>query len=356
MKLLVAGGGTGGHVFPAVAVAKEWLNRAEGREVVIVGTARGFEAKLVPAAGLPFETLRVRGLKGIGGSRLVRNLAVLPLGLWDAFSVLRRHRFAAALGVGGYASGPMMLAAILGGVPSVLFEPNVQPGFTNGVLGRLARRVAVAHDETARRWAKKSVLTGCPVRAEFFDAPERAFEPPLRVLITGGSQGSRVINRAMTGALDHLAARKDELSVVHQTGERDFSAVRQSYECRGFAADVRPFLDDMPARFAEADLIVCRSGAITVAEIAAAGRAAIFIPFGAATDSHQLRNAQAMERAEAGRVVVETELSPERLAAEILQFAGQPRLLGEMGKRARALGRPRATAAIVDLLEGVSRR
>jgi UDP-N-acetylglucosamine--N-acetylmuramyl-(pentapeptide) pyrophosphoryl-undecaprenol N-acetylglucosamine transferase len=355
VKLLVAGGGTGGHVFPAVAVAKEWLKREEGREVVIVGTARGFEARLVPAAGLPFETLRVRGLKGIGGSRFLRNLAVLPLGLWDALGVLRRHRFAAALGVGGYASGPMMLAAILRGVPSVLFEPNVQPGFTNGVLGRLARRVAVAHEETARRWPKKAVVTGCPVRAEFFQATERSFEPPLRVFITGGSQGSRLINGAMTGALDHLAARKSELSVVHQTGERDFDLVRMGYERRGFAADVRPFFDDMAARFAQADLIVCRSGAITVAEIAAAGRAAIFIPFGAATDSHQLRNAQAMERAGAGRVVLETELTPDRLATEILQFAGRPRQLAEMGKRARSLARPRATAAIVDLIEEVAR-
>jgi UDP-N-acetylglucosamine--N-acetylmuramyl-(pentapeptide) pyrophosphoryl-undecaprenol N-acetylglucosamine transferase len=356
VKLLVAGGGTGGHVFPAVAVAKEWLKREEGREVVIVGTARGFEARLVPAAGLPFETLRARGLKGIGGSRFVRNLAVLPLGLGDAFGVVRRHRFAAAIGVGGYASGPMMLAAILRGVPSVLFEPNVQPGFTNGVLGGLVKRVAVAHEETARHWPKKAVVTGCPVRAEFFAATERSYEPPLRVLITGGSQGSRVINRAMTGALDHLVARKGELAVVHQTGERDFDEVRLGYERRGFPADVRPFLDDMPARFAEADLIVCRSGAITVAEVAAAGRTAIFIPFGAATDSHQLLNAQAMERAGAGRVVVENELSPERLATEILQFADQPQRLAEMGKRARSLGRPHATAAIVDLLEEVARQ
>jgi UDP-N-acetylglucosamine--N-acetylmuramyl-(pentapeptide) pyrophosphoryl-undecaprenol N-acetylglucosamine transferase len=356
VKLLVAGGGTGGHVFPAVAVAKEWLKRNKGREVVIVGTARGFEARLVPAAGLPFETLRVRGLKGIGGLRLVRNLAVLPLGLRDAFGVLRRHRFAAALGVGGYASGPMMLAAILGGVPAVLFEPNVQPGFTNSVLGRLVRRVAVAHEETARRWPAKAVVTGCPVRDEFFAAPDLACEPPLRLLVTGGSQGSRLINRAMAGALDHLAAKKDELSVVHQTGERDFEEVRREYERRGFAADVRPFFDDMPSRFGQADLIVCRSGAITVAEVAAAGRAAIFVPFGAATDSHQLRNAQAMERAGAGRVVVETELTPERLANEILRFAGEPQRLVEMGKRARALGRPRATAAIVDLIEEAAHR
>jgi UDP-N-acetylglucosamine--N-acetylmuramyl-(pentapeptide) pyrophosphoryl-undecaprenol N-acetylglucosamine transferase len=356
VKLLVAGGGTGGHVFPALAVAREWKKRGEGREVVIVGTERGIEARLVPAAGLPLETLRVRGLKGIGGARLARNLALLPLGLWDSFSILRRHRFAAALGVGGYASGPMMLAAIVSGVPAVLFEPNVQPGFTNGVLGRLARRVAVAHQETLERWTPKSVLTGCPVRPEFFQAPPREHGRPLRLLVTGGSQGSRAINHAMMAALDQLAARKDDLAVVHQTGEREFDAIRDGYQQRGFSAEVRPFFDDMPARFAAADLIVCRSGAITVAEIAAAGRAAIFIPFGAATDSHQLRNATAMERAGAGRVVTEAELSGERLGGEILGFVDHPERLSEMERRAKALGRPRATEAIADLLEEVARQ
>ena len=356
MKLLIAGGGTGGHVFPALAIAREWLKRTEGREVVIVGTERGIEAKLVPAAGLPLETLRVRGLKGLGGARLLRNLAVLPLGLWDSFAVLRRHRFAAALGVGGYASGPMMLAAIVGGVPAVLYEPNVQPGFTNGVLGRFARRIAVAHQETAARWPAKAVVTGCPVRAEFFQAPERRFQPPLRLLVTGGSQGSRLINRAMMGALDHLVARKDVLLVVHQTGERDFEEVRQAYARRGIRGEVRPFLDDMPARFAAADLILCRSGATTVSEVAASGRAALFIPFGAAADSHQLGNARAMERAGAGRVVVEAELTPERLTAEILRLLDDPGQLEEMAKHARALARPRATEAIVDLLEEVARR
>lgn len=356
MKLLVAGGGTGGHVFPAVAVAKEWLRREKGREVVIVGTNRGLEAKLVPAEGLPFATLRVRGLKGIGGARLASNLALLPLGMADAFGVLRRHRFAAALGVGGYASGPMMLAAILGGVPAVLYEPNVQPGFTNGLLARLARRVAVAYAETAERWPEKAVLTGCPVRAEFFAAPELAIEPPLRVLVTGGSQGSRLINRAIVGALDHLSARKSELAIVHQTGEHDFEEVRQAYARRDFPAEIAPFLADMPARFAHADLVVCRSGATTVAELAAAGRPAVFIPFGAATDSHQLHNAQAMERAGAACVVVEPQATPERLAAEILGLLDHPARLVQMSRRARALGRPRATAAIVDLLEEVTGR
>jgi UDP-N-acetylglucosamine--N-acetylmuramyl-(pentapeptide) pyrophosphoryl-undecaprenol N-acetylglucosamine transferase len=250
----------------------------------------------------------------------------------------------------------MMLAAIASGVPAVLFEPNVQPGFTNGVLGRLARRVAVAHQETVARWAPKSVLTGCPVRPEFFQAPVREHQRPLRLLVTGGSQGSRAINRAMLAALDGLAARQSDLAVVHQTGEREFPAIRDGYRERGFTADVRPFLEDMPARFAAADLIVCRAGAITVAEIAAAGRAALFIPFGAATDSHQLGNARAMEQAGAGRVVTEAELSGERLAKEILEFVDRPERLTEMERRAKALGRPRAIEAIADLLEEVARQ
>jgi UDP-N-acetylglucosamine--N-acetylmuramyl-(pentapeptide) pyrophosphoryl-undecaprenol N-acetylglucosamine transferase len=355
VKLLVAGGGTGGHVFPAIAVAREWLKRGKEREVVIVGTERGMEMKLAPAAGLPLETLRVRGLKGIGGARFARNLALLPLGLWDSFAVLRRHRFSAALGLGGYASGPMMLAAALTGVPSVLFEPNVRPGFTNNVLGKLARRVAVAHEATAAGWGPKAVVTGCPVREEFFQAAESRHQTPLRLLVTGGSQGASLINRAMMAALDRLAARKEGIRIVHQTGERDFAEVRQAYQKRAIDADVRAFLDDMPARFAEAELIVCRAGAITVAEVCASGRAALFIPFGAATDSHQMSNAREMEAAGAGFVLAESDLTGERLAAKILSWMDDPSALGEVAGEARQLGRPRASAAIVDLLEGVAR-
>ncbi|HEV2388499.1 MAG TPA: undecaprenyldiphospho-muramoylpentapeptide beta-N-acetylglucosaminyltransferase [Candidatus Acidoferrales bacterium] len=357
MKLLIAGGGTGGHVFPALAIAREWVRRGEGREVVIVGTRRGLETRLVPAAGLKLELLRARGLKGIRGLRLVRNLALLPAGLLDAFRILRRHRFAAALGVGGYASGPMMLAAILRRVPSVLFEPNVLPGFTNRVLGRLARRVAVAQQEAMAQWPAKAVLTGCPVRPEFYQAPQRDLRPPFRILITGGSQGSRTINRLMVAAADRLVARKNDLALIHQTGEIDFADVRDSYARRGINAEVLPFIDDMPGRFAEADFLICRSGAVTVAELAAAGRAAIFIPFFAAADSHQLHNALAVERAGAGRVLAgnDDELTPTRLAGEILDLVDHPDRLAEMQHRARQRGQPRAAEAIVDLLEEVAR-
>ncbi|MGA8144486.1 MAG: undecaprenyldiphospho-muramoylpentapeptide beta-N-acetylglucosaminyltransferase [Candidatus Acidiferrales bacterium] len=363
-KLLIAGGGTGGHVFPAMAVAREWLRRggeAAGnerrgeREVVIVGTERGLEAKLVPQAGLPLETIRAAGLKGMSGAKLIRNAALLPLGMWDSAAILRRHRFAAAFGVGGYASGPMMLLATLHSIPTVVFEPNVEPGFTNRVLANMATRVAVAHAETADKLGRRAILTGCPVRPEFFAVPPKDHQAPFTILITGGSRGALPINRAVVDALDRLVLRKNQLFIVHQTGERDYNAVRVAYAKREFKAEVLPFIENMAERFAQADLIVCRSGAITVAEISAAGRAAIFIPFGAATDAHQMRNAEAMQNAGAARLLPQSELTPERLAAEIFSLLDQPRRISEMEDRARSQAKPRAVEDIVDLLEKVAR-
>lgn len=355
MKLLIAGGGTGGHVFPAMAVAQEWLRRGKEREVLFVGTERGMEAKLVTPAGLPLVTIRAAGLKGIGGMRLVRNVAMLGPSLWDSAAILRRHRFAAAFSTGGYVTGPVMLVAAMRGVPGVVFESNAQPGLANRCLAPLARRIATAHGATAQFWGRKAVVTGCPVRQEFFDAPKSEPRPPYRLLITGGSLGALPINRGVVDALDQLAQRKSELSVVHQTGERDYNAVRVAYARREFNAEVVPFIGNMAERFAQADLILSRAGAITVAEVAAAGRAAIFIPFGRATDSHQLRNAQVMEAAGAGRVIPEPELTGERLAREIFSLLDQPTQLQQMAQRARTLARPRAVEEIVNLIEGVAR-
>lgn len=363
-KLLIAGGGTGGHVFPAIAVAQEWLRRGplqaksgaeEQRAVLMVGTQNGLEAKLVPAAGLPFETIRVAGLKGIGGMKFVRNAAMLGVGLWDSAEMLRRHEFAfsAAFGVGGYASGPVMALASMRGVPTVLFEPNREPGFTNRLLARFSTRMATGFDETAARFGPKAAATGNPVRKEFFDAPRRDHRAPYTLLVTGGSRGAQAINNAMIGALDLLAPKKNQLLVVHQTGEHDYNAVREAYVRREFNAEVSPFIGNMAERFAQADLIVCRSGAITVAEVAAAGRAAIFIPFGAATDSHQLRNAQLMQQSGAGCLIPQDQLNPQRLANEILSVLAQPPQIEEMEQRARALARPRAVVDIVNLIEGV---
>jgi len=351
VKLLIAGGGTGGHVFPAMAIAREWLSRGSEREVVLVGTTRGIEMKLVPQAGLPLETLRVAGLKGKGGGTLLKNLFKLVPAMLDASRVVKKHKPIAAFGVGGYAAGPMLLTAWIHGIPNVIFEPNAEPGFTNKSLARISARIATGYEISARTWGAKAVVTGCPVRPEFLTIAQRIPQKPLRVLITGGSQGALPVNRAFVDAMDFLAARKNEMSIVHQTGERDYDAVRTAYARREILAEVVPFLSNMPERFAWADIIVCRAGAITAAEVAAAGRAAIFIPFGRATDSHQLRNAQEMARQHAGRVITEAELTGERLTKEIFALLDSPEQIERMSMAAHSLSWPNATRDIVNLIE-----
>jgi UDP-N-acetylglucosamine--N-acetylmuramyl-(pentapeptide) pyrophosphoryl-undecaprenol N-acetylglucosamine transferase len=355
VKLLIAGGGTGGHVIPALAIAREWMSRGKEREVVLVGTQRGIEMKLVPEAGLPLETLRVAGLKGKGGATLVKNLAMLGPGLVDALRVVRKHKPAAALGVGGYAAGPMLLATWLNRVPNVIFEANAEPGFTNKVLARISKRIATGYEASAGAWGGKAVVTGCPVRPEFFSIAPHTPEKPFRLLITGGSQGALPINRAFVDAMDRLAVRKSELSIVHQTGERDYNAVRTAYARREINAEVVPFLTNMAERFAWSDVIVCRAGAITAAEVTAAGRAAIFIPYGRATDSHQLRNAQEMARAGAARVIPEPELTVVRLTNEIFSLLDQPGKIEKQSIAARGLARPHAVGDIVNLIEELAR-
>jgi UDP-N-acetylglucosamine--N-acetylmuramyl-(pentapeptide) pyrophosphoryl-undecaprenol N-acetylglucosamine transferase len=350
VKLLIAGGGTGGHVFPAIAIAQEWLSRT-GREVVLVGTQRGIEMKLVPAAGLPLETIRVAGLKGKGGTTLLKNLGILGTGLSDAFAVLRRHKPAVAFGVGGYAAGPMLLATWLRGIPNVIFEPNAEPGLTNKMLARFAKRIATGFEVSAKAWGARAVVTGCPVRPEFFAIQGRKPDKPFRLLVTGGSQGALPINRTFMEAAELLAKRRAEMRIVHQTGERDYNNVRAAYARQEMHVEVEPFLANMAERFSWADLIVCRAGAITAAEVAAAGRAAIFIPFGKATDSHQLRNAQEMTNAGAGRLIAEPELNAERLTKEIFSLLDQPGEIERVATKARSLARPNAVREIVDLIE-----
>jgi UDP-N-acetylglucosamine--N-acetylmuramyl-(pentapeptide) pyrophosphoryl-undecaprenol N-acetylglucosamine transferase len=324
---------------------------------VLVGTQRGMEMKLVPQAGLPLETLRAGGLKGKGGATLAKNLAILGPGLLDAMRILNKHKPVAAFGVGGYAAGPMMLATWMRGIPNVIFEPNAEPGFTNRVLARVSTKIAAGYERSARALGSKAIVTGCPVREEFFSIAPRVLQKPYRLLVTGGSQGALAINRTFVDAMDRLVARKDELAIVHQTGERDYDAVRTAYARREYArAEVVPFLTNMAERFAWADVIVCRAGAITASELAAAGRPAIFIPFGAATDSHQLRNAQEMASAGAGRVIPEPELTADRLCSEIFSLLDQPQEIARMSAAARSLARPDAAREIVNLIEAMARR
>jgi UDP-N-acetylglucosamine--N-acetylmuramyl-(pentapeptide) pyrophosphoryl-undecaprenol N-acetylglucosamine transferase len=241
----------------------------------------------------------------------------------------------------------------MNGLPTVIFEPNAEPGFSNRLLAMFATRMGTGYPSVAESWGARARFTGCPVRPEFFGVPPRHSAPPFQILVTGGSQGARVINRAVVGALDSFAAQNIPLSLVHQTGERDYNEVRSAYESRNIPAEVAPFFTNMSERFAQADLIVCRAGAITVAEIAAAGRAAVFIPFGAATDSHQLRNAEEMARAGAARVITESDLSGERLATEVLNLIRQPRQIADLAASAQLLARPHAARDIADLIDEV---
>jgi UDP-N-acetylglucosamine--N-acetylmuramyl-(pentapeptide) pyrophosphoryl-undecaprenol N-acetylglucosamine transferase len=276
---------------------------------------------------------------------------MLGTGLSDAFAVLKKHKPEVAFGVGGYAAGPMLLATWLKGIPNVIFEPNAEPGLTNKLLARLANKIASGYEVSAQAWRGRATVTGCPVRAEFFAIEPRKPLKPLRLLVTGGSQGALPINRTFIEAAQFLAKRKKELQIVHQTGERDYNNVRAAYTRYEMPAEVAPFLSNMAEHFAWADMIVCRAGAITAAEVAAAGRAAIFIPFGKATDSHQLRNAQEMTNAGAGRLIAEPELNAERLTKEIFSLVDQPGEIEKLAIKARSLAHPHAVCEIVDLIE-----
>ena len=349
--ILIAAGGTGGHLFPGIAVADELRRRDPAARVVFVGTPRGLESRIVPRAGYALELLPILPLKGIGPWRTLQGLLALPRALFRAAALVRRERPRAVLGVGGYAGGPLVLAAALMGVRTVILEPNALPGFTNRVLRPFVGKAACAYEEARRSFGSKGVLTGNPVRGGFAALPAKEHEPPLTLLAFGGSQGSRVLNRALVEALP-LLPPATRLRVVHQTGEAMRDEVAAAYAAAGREAEVLAFLDDMETRFAQADLVLSRSGATTCAELTAAGKAAVLVPFAAAADDHQRTNARAMEAAGAARMVEEKDLRGESLARAVSGVLEDPGRLQAMEAASRRLGRPHAAARVADLLEG----
>jgi UDP-N-acetylglucosamine--N-acetylmuramyl-(pentapeptide) pyrophosphoryl-undecaprenol N-acetylglucosamine transferase len=356
--LMIAGGGTGGHIYPAIAVAQEWIARDAKRRVIFVGTERGLEKTIVPKAGFPLEFISVGGLKGKGIGDTIKSLLRLPVGFAQAFTLIGRHRPNVILGVGGYSSGPVLVAAKLRGVPTAIHEANAFPGLTNRVLARFVTAAAVAFDAAALRMKRAdAVITGNPIRKEFFEANRAArADSRKRLLIFGGSQGSHAINDAMAGALLFMAPLKDRIDIVHQTGPRELERMRDAYQASAFRdARVVPYLDPIVDEIASADLVVSRSGAMTVGELAAVGRAAILIPFAGATDNHQEINARAVEQAGGALVITEKELSPERLGFAITEIVSDPDRTSRMGAAARELSTPDATKKIVDLLEKIER-
>jgi len=356
---MIAGGGTGGHIYPAIAIAREYLGRDASRRVVFVGTERGLEKQIVPKAGFPLEFIDVGGLKGKGGLDLVRNILRVPKGFVQAWRLIGRHRPDVVLGVGGYSSGPVLVAARLRGVPTIIHDANAFPGLANRAVAPFVTAVAVAFEEALPRLKRKDgVVTGNPIRDEFFNTGRQspATNRKQRLLIFGGSQGSRILNDTMTGALLFLARFKDSLEIVHQTGPAEMEKVQTAYRQSAFhSARVVPYLDPIVDEMAAADLIVCRAGAMTIGELSAIGRGAILVPFAAATNNHQELNARVVERAGGASVITESTLSPERLAGAISEILGDPQRSALMGEAAKTLALPRATKNIVDLIEKIER-
>ena len=349
--ILVAAGGTGGHLVPGVAVADELRKRDPSTRVIFVGTPKGLESRLVPRAGYELELLPILPLNGVGPVRMLKGIAALPWAMWKAVALVRRYAPRAVLGVGGYAGGPVVLAAAGLGINTVILEPNAKPGFTNRVLRPFARKAACSYEEARREFGDKGIVTGNPVRGGFATLPRKAHAVPHTLLVFGGSQGSRIINNAVVAALPRLPAA-DRLRIVHQTGVSMREEIAAAYAAAGREGEVVEFLDDMEKRFAEADLVVSRSGATTCAELTAAGKASVLIPFALAADDHQKSNAVALEKAGAARMVEERDLTGDRLAEAITSILGDPGRLQAMEDAARAVARPDAAARVADLLLG----
>ncbi len=353
MRVLIAAGGTGGHIYPGIAVAREILQRQPESEVRFVGTARGLENKLVPQAGFQLSIIDSSGLKNVGAVARARGLMVLPKSLLGARSLLRTFNPDIVIGAGGYVSGPVLLTASLMRLPTLVMESNAHPGWTNRVLARFVDQAAVSFSAALPFFRGKAVVTGNPVRREFFEIPARQRDASqFSVLVFGGSQGAHAINEAMVAALPELEDFRGALRITHQTGEADFENVRTGYAAAGWSeVDVRKYIDDMVVSFANADLVICRAGATTTAELIAAGKAAIMIPFPLAADDHQRKNAEALQAEGAARLILQKDLTGASLGAELAKLFKSPEDLEKMETSSRGLARGDAAAAVVDLVE-----
>jgi UDP-N-acetylglucosamine--N-acetylmuramyl-(pentapeptide) pyrophosphoryl-undecaprenol N-acetylglucosamine transferase len=356
LRVLIAGGGTGGHLYPGIAVARELMARHADTIVTFAGTALGIEARVLPRERLPLDTIRSAGLKGKSLAARVRGTALLPLSALDAWRVVSRRAPHVVVGVGGYSSGPVVAMAALQRRRTLVLEQNAMPGLANRWLARVVDAAAVAYDEALPWFPRGAFVSGNPVRAGFLAAagqraPVRDAGETRRLLVFGGSQGARAINDAMVEAAGRLAAADPPVELTHQTGERDVDRVRAAYASAGLRARVEPFLHEMEQDMAWADLVVSRAGATTLAELTAAGKAALLIPLPTATDDHQRRNAEALVRRGAADVLEQSALSGASLAARILGLLSDGARLDRMREAARAASRPEAARVIAEAIE-----
>lgn len=354
MKIVIAAGGTGGHLYPGVALAREFLRQDPSAEIRFVGTTRGIEGKVLPHEGLTLETITALPVMGLGWRKAFSAFCSFPRGLLQSISLLKRHRADLVIGIGGYTTPPILVAAFLLRIPRAILEPNAYPGMANKVLGPLADRIFLGFEAAAGHFNASNVrVLGTPVRREFVQPVGfggKSAQKTMTLLVFGGSQGAHAINLAMTEALPVLLkdqALRSRLSIIHQTGEADYERVKAAYEATGIEAEIAPFLFDMPRVLRSADLVVSRAGAMTLAELAVCGKPAVLIPLPHAIYQHQAHNAGVLEAAGAAIVVRQSELTGSGLARVIGALFREPERLRAMGERSRALGKADAAEAIV---------
>jgi UDP-N-acetylglucosamine--N-acetylmuramyl-(pentapeptide) pyrophosphoryl-undecaprenol N-acetylglucosamine transferase len=355
---VIAGGGTGGHLYPGIAIAEELIRRRPGALVVFAGRGLPLERSIVERHGFTLLGVRSGGVVGKSVTGRVSGLFQALRGFFEAMGVLEELQPKAVIGVGGYASGPMVLAAVARRIPTLIQDQNAVPGVTNRLLGRFVSRIALTYDETRRFFGGRGVVTGNPIRAEFARADrERARRrraaggAPFNILIFGGSQGARALNTAVLDALPILAPRRERLRIVHGTGPADLERVRGAYAAFGFTADVQPYLEGIREAYEDADLVIGRAGAGTVSELAACGRAAILVPLPTAAHDHQAKNAAGIAAAGAAILMPESRLTGERVAEAIQGLMDDPARLSAMERASAGLARPDAAARIVDMVE-----
>ncbi len=348
--MVIAGGGTGGHVVPALAIGRELRDR-HGAEVLFVGTARGLETKLVPEAGFRLELVRSGQLKNVSLKTRLKTFGDLPLGVLHCMRLLQTFRPQVVVGVGGYASGPAMIAAVLKGIPTLAYEPNAVPGMTNKMLGKRVSAAAVNFAQTTQ-YFRNAEVTGVPVRREIFELPPK-ISGPLHLLVTAGSNGAQIFNETMPRIAAKLFADVSGLTITHQSGARQLDATRDAYNhyCPAFLPNFRveAFLTDMPSEYAAADVVLARSGS-TIAELCAAGKPSVLVPLPTAADDHQRKNAEVLAEAGAAVMLLQKDVTPELLERTLADLLNDPGTRQRMSAAAKGLARPGALEQIAGMV------
>ena len=357
LRVLMSGAGAGGHLYPGIAVAQEIRRRHPSSQVVFAGAGRALEVRALDRLGFDLERVHSAGLKGKSAGQMVRGLSMLPLSVWDAWRVISRVSPQVVIGLGGYSSGAVVLLAALRRVPTLVLEQNAMPGLTNRLLAPFITAAAVSHEHVLRHFHGKGFVSGNPVRAGFFEPalPATARPATVHLLVLGGSQGAHAINVAMIAAAPFLVAASVPVVVTHQTGERDHGVVRRGYAEAGLKARVEPFLEQVADAMREADVVVCRAGATTLAEIAAVGRVALLVPLPGSADGHQRLNADQLVQAGAADMLPQAGMTGAVLAERLLRLAADEPRRRRMEAAARALARPDAARVIVDRVEQLMR-